>query len=75
MVEQSRPISTLTHKVLFPYEWRAGRAARVTSLTHHARQLREYLGKNGEQYTPVLPIHAAFRRRKSFLWKLFGFFR
>ena len=25
--------------------------------------------------TPVLPIHAAFRRRKSFLWKLFGFFR
>src|SRR4029434_10433293 len=26
-------------------------------------------------YTPVLPIHAAFRRCKSFLWKLRGFFR
>ena len=25
--------------------------------------------------TPVLPIHAAFRRCKSFLWKLRGFFR
>jgi transposase-like protein len=26
-------------------------------------------------YTPILPIHAAFRRRKSFLWKPVGFFR
>jgi predicted alpha/beta-fold hydrolase len=25
--------------------------------------------------TPILPIHAAFRRRKSFLWQPFGFFR
>ncbi len=25
--------------------------------------------------TPILPIHAAFRRRKSFLWKPRGFFR
>ena len=25
--------------------------------------------------TSVLPIHAAFRRRKSLLWKPFGFFR
>jgi hypothetical protein len=25
--------------------------------------------------TPVLPIHAAFRRHKPLLWKLFGFFR
>ena len=35
---------------------------------------------NGEIYnfidiTPVLPIHAAFRRHKPLLWKLFGFFR
>ena len=26
-------------------------------------------------FTPVLPIHAAFRLRKPLLWKLFGFFR
>jgi hypothetical protein len=28
-----------------------------------------------ELLTPVLPIQAAFCRRKSFLWKPFGFFR
>jgi hypothetical protein len=28
-----------------------------------------------ETFSPVLPIHAAFRRCKSFLWKLRGFFR
>ena len=33
------------------------------------------LDKPGVFTTPVLPIHAAFRRRKSFLWQLFGFFR
>ena len=28
-----------------------------------------------EGFTPILPIHAAFRSRKSFLWKPRGFFR
>ncbi len=31
--------------------------------------------QTGIRLTPVLPIHAAFRRRKSFLWKPLGFFR
>jgi len=40
-------------------------------------KVRDRVGTNEPKdiRTPILPIHAAFRRRKSFLWKPCGFFR
>jgi WD40 repeat protein len=64
--------------------WEA-RACRIANRNFTRAEWRQYMGDEPyratcpdlplEEETPVLPIHAAFRRHKPLLWKLFGFFR